>query len=248
MNVKILKNVMESNDAVAARIRGRLAEKGITALNLISAPGAGKTSLLERTIPLLRARFRLAVLEGDIAGTSDAERIQKLGIPVVQLNTGGACHLEAPLIQRGLEELDLGALDLLLIENVGNIACPAEFDLGEAAKVGLLSVAEGHDKPSKYPLLFHEVKALVLNKIDLLPYTDFDFDRFHADFRRLNADAPIFRLSCRTGEGLDAWAHWLEHAAEGEISTSPHTHGPGVPGIEPHPHPHRTHHPSVARG
>lgn len=237
MNIKVLKNVLEANDQLAARIRQQLAARRITAINVISAPGAGKTSLLERTIPLLK-QFRIGVLEGDIATTRDAERIEKLGVPVIQLLTGGACHLEATLIQRGLGELNLDAINLLIIENVGNIACPAEFDLGENAKVGILSVTEGHDKPAKYPLLFHEVAALVLNKIDLLPYTDFDYAKFEADFRKLNATAPIFRLSCRTGEGLGEWVHWLEHVAEGEIHVHSHTHS-HVEGVAPHSHPHR---------
>jgi len=237
VNIKVLRNVLEANDQMAARIRQQLAAKRITAINIISAPGAGKTSLLEKTIPMLK-QFRIGVLEGDIATTRDADRIAKLGVPVVQLLTGGACHLEATLVQRGLGELDLDAINLLIIENVGNIACPAEFDLGENAKVGILSVTEGHDKPAKYPLLFHEVAALVLNKIDLLPYTDFDNAKFEADFRKLNAAAPIFKLSCRTGEGLGEWTHWLEHFAAGEIRVSPHTHS-RVEGVEPHTHPHR---------
>jgi len=236
MNVKVLRNLLEANDQVAGKNRAQLAASHITALNLISAPGAGKTSLLERTIPLLKS-LRIAVLEGDITGTHDAERIQKLNVPVVQLLTGGACHLEAPLVQRGLGELDLAAVDMIFIENVGNIACPAEFDLGENAKIGILSVAEGHDKPAKYPLLFHEVAALVLNKIDLLPHCDFDYAKFEADFRKLNAHAPIFRLSCRTGEGLGAWIHWLEHAASGDLHVHAHTHLPE--GIQPHTHPHK---------
>ncbi len=248
VNIKVLRNVLESNDAVAARVRARLAERKIIALNLISAPGSGKTSLLEQTIPRLKARARLAVLEGDIVGAHDAERIQKLGIPAIQLNTGGACHLEAPLVERGLEELGPGALDILFIENVGNIACPSEFDLGENAKVGILSVAEGHDKPAKYPLLFHKVRALVLNKVDLLPYTDFDFARFYEEFRRLNAEAPLFRLSCRTGEGLREWIHWLEHVLEGDFHAPSHTHETSLPGLQPHTHPHPTHHTSVAKG
>jgi hydrogenase nickel incorporation protein HypB len=237
MNIKVLRNVLEANDQMAARIRQQLAARHIAAINIISSPGAGKTSLLERTIPLLK-QFRIGVLEGDIATTRDAERIEKLGVPVIQLLTGGACHLEAALIQRGLSELNLDAINLLIIENVGNIACPAEFDLGENAKVGILSVTEGHDKPAKYPLLFHEVAALVLNKIDLLPYTDFDYAKFEADFRKLNATAPIFKLSCRTGEGLGAWTHWLEHVAAGEIRVQPHTHS-RVEGVAPHTHPHR---------
>jgi len=238
MNVKILKNVLEANDQIAQRNHELFAARKITAINLISAPGAGKTSLLEKTIPQLTPHFRIGVLEGDIATTRDADRIAKLGVPVIQLLTGGACHLEAALVQRGLGELNLDALDLVLIENVGNIACPAEFDLGENAKVGILSVTEGHDKPGKYPLLFHEVSALVLNKIDLLPYTNFDYDEFLRDFRKLNANAPVFQVSCRTGQGIGEWAHWLEHVAEGEIHVHPHTHT-GVEGIQPHSHPHK---------
>jgi hydrogenase nickel incorporation protein HypB len=238
MNIKVLKNVLEANDQCAARIRADLTSRKITSINVISAPGAGKTSLLEKTIPMLQSRFRIGVLEGDIATTRDGDRIGKLGVPVVQLLTGGACHLEAPLVQRGLGELELEKLNLVFIENVGNIACPAEFDLGENAKVGVLSVAEGHDKPAKYPLLFHEVSALVLNKVDLLPYCDFDYETFLADFRKLNAKAPVFKLSCKTGEGLDAWTHWLEHVAEGEIHVHPHTHE-AVEGIQPHTHPHK---------
>jgi len=238
MNIKVLRNVLEANDQVAARIRADLAARKIIAVNLISAPGAGKTSLLERTIPLLKEHYRIGVLEGDIATTRDAERIEKLGVPVVQLLTGGACHLEATLVQRGLGELNLDAINLLIIENVGNIACPAEFDLGENAKVGILSVTEGHDKPAKYPLLFHEISALVLNKVDLLSYCDFDYAKFEADFRKLNATAPIFKLSCRTGEGLGEWTHWLEHVVEGDIHVHPHTHT-GVEGIQPHSHPHK---------
>ena len=237
MNIKVLKNILEANDQVASRNREQFLVHKITAINLISAPGAGKTSLLEKTIPVLK-QFRIGVLEGDIATTRDADRIAKLNVPVIQLITGGACHLEAPLVQRGLSELNLDALDLVLIENVGNIACPAEFDLGENAKVGILSVTEGHDKPGKYPLLFHEVSALVLNKVDLLPYTNFNYEEFLHDFRKLNANAPVFQVSCRTGQGIVEWAHWLEHVAEGEIHVHPHTHT-SVAGIQPHSHPHK---------
>jgi hydrogenase nickel incorporation protein HypB len=256
MNIKVLRNVLEANDQIAGRIRQQLESKKITALNLISSPGAGKTSLLERTIEALKPHYRMAVLEGDIAGTRDAERIEKLNVPVVQLVTGGACHLEAPLIERGLGELDLTGLQLLFIENVGNIACPAEFDLGETAKVGILSVTEGHDKPGKYPLLFHEIAALVLNKIDLLPYTDFDYEKFLADFRKLNAHAPVIQVSCRAGQGMPEWIHWIEHAMAGDFQAAPHAHHhagrehlhtlEGV--LQPHPHPHRTTFTGVGRG
>jgi len=247
MNIKVLRNVLEANDQLAARIRAQLTAKRITAINLISAPGAGKTSLLEHTIRALKPVFRIAVLEGDIATTRDAERIEPLAVPVVQLLTGGACHLEAPLVERGLGELDLDSLDLVFIENVGNIACPAEFDLGETAKVGILSVTEGHDKPAKYPLLFHEISALVLNKIDLLPHTDFDFDQFLRDFRKLNAEAPVFQISCRTRKGIGAWTHWLEHAAHGEGHFPAHSHDDLTGTIQPHQHPHRTHFHGVTR-
>ena len=242
MDIKILRNVLEANDTLAARIRGQLAAKRISTINVISAPGAGKTSLLEQTIPRLKSQCRIGVLEGDIATTRDADRIAKLGVPVVQLLTGGACHLEAPLVQRGLDALDLETLDLIFIENVGNIACPAEFDLGETAKVGILSVTEGHDKPGKYPLLFHEISALVLNKIDLLPYTNFNFDQFVADFRKLNATAPLFQVSCTAGQGIAQWAHWLEHVMAGELHIAPHSH---LDGIVPHQHPHPTHYQGV---
>jgi len=248
MDIKVLRNVLEANDTLAARIREQLCAKHITAINLISAPGAGKTALLEQTIPHLKPKFRIGVLEGDIATTRDADRVAKLGVPVVQLLTGGACHLEAPLVQRGLGELDLDALDLIFVENVGNIACPAEFDLGETAKVGILSVTEGHDKPGKYPLLFHEVSALVLNKIDLLPYTDFNFDEFVADFRQLNATAPLFQVSCKAGQGIAQWAHWLEHIAKGELHVAPHDHAHEDlhDVIQPHLHPHPTHYHAVS--
>lgn len=214
MEIKVLQNILEANDEAAAETRDRLASAGITALNLISAPGAGKTSLLEKVIPLLRERFRVAVLEGDIATTRDAERIDVLNVPVVQLLTNGGCHLEAALVAKGLAELPLEGLDLVFIENVGNIACPAGFDLGEAAKVGILSVAEGHDKPAKYPLLFHEISALVLNKMDLLEHTDFDMEVFIRDFRGLNSRAPVIEVSCRTGEGIEDFAEWVAGSIE----------------------------------
>jgi len=205
VEIKVLRYILEANDRAAAENRDNLTGAGVTAFNLIGGPGSGKTSLLERVVPQLRSGLRVGVLEGDIATSRDAERIATLDVPVVQLLTGGGCHLEATFIAKGLSELGLGRLDLVFIENVGNIACPAEFDLGEAAKVGVLSVAEGHDKPGKYPLLFHEISALVLGKIDLLPHVDFDMAAFERDFRGLNREAPLFPLSCRTGEGVPAF-------------------------------------------
>jgi hydrogenase nickel incorporation protein HypB len=214
VEIRVLQHILEANDAAAAETRSRLTAAGITALNVISAPGAGKTSLLEKVIPLLCARFKVAVLEGDIATTRDAERIDALNVPVIQLLTNGGCHLEAALVAKGLAELPLDGLDLVFIENVGNIACPAEFDLGEAAKVGILSVAEGHDKPAKYPLLFHEISALVLNKVDLLEHTDFDMAVFLRDFRGLNPRAPLIEVSCRTGQGIEDFAEWVAGSIE----------------------------------
>jgi hydrogenase nickel incorporation protein HypB len=215
MEIKVLRDILEANDRAADEVRATLADARVTALNFIGGPGSGKTSLLEQVIPRLAPRRRVGVLEGDIETSRDAERIAALDVPVVQLLTGGGCHLEAAFVARGLTELGLSGLDLVLIENVGNIACPAEFDLGEAAKVGVLSVTEGHDKPAKYPLLFHELSALVLGKIDLLPHTDFDMEAFEADFRGLNAEAPFFPLSCRTGEGIGSFVDWLERVHEG---------------------------------
>jgi hydrogenase nickel incorporation protein HypB len=209
LKIPILQPILEVNDQAAAQTRRELRDRGIVAINLISAPGAGKTALLEKLLPLLAPHSRVAVIEGDIATSRDAERIGALGVPVVQLVTGGECHLDATFVRQGLAELPLDELDLILIENVGNIACPAEFDLGEEAKVAITSVTEGHDKPAKYPLLFHEAAALVLNKVDLQPYTDFDRRTFEEDFRGMNASAPLFPMSCRTGEGVAAFGEWV---------------------------------------
>ena len=214
MEIRVLRDIMEANDRAADEVRATLADAGVTAFNFIGGPGSGKTSLLEQVIPRLGER-RVGVLGGDIETTRDGERVGALGVPVVQLLTGGGCHLEATFVARGLNEIGLDGLDLVFNENVGNIACPAEFDLGEAAKVGVLSVTEGHDKPAKYPLLFNELSALVLGKVDLLPHVDFDMQAFESDFRNLNAQAELFPLSCRTGEGVDAFVDWLERVQQG---------------------------------
>jgi hydrogenase nickel incorporation protein HypB len=180
-------------------------------MNVMSGPGAGKTSLLEKTIQELSGKMKIGVIEGDIAGADDAERIDKLGIPVVQINTGGGCHLDANMITDVLDDLPpLKELDLLIIENVGNLVCPAEFKLGEDMKVMLLSVAEGHDKPLKYPLMFQESSALILNKIDLLPYTDTDIGKMRKDSLSLNPNLIIFEVSCKTGQGITEWTNWVQ--------------------------------------
>jgi hydrogenase nickel incorporation protein HypB len=175
----------------------------------MGAPGAGKTSLLERTIRELKPHLRIGVIEGDIVGSDDAERIGALDIPVVQINTGGACHLDANMISEVLEDLPLTELDMLIIENVGNLVCPAEFRVGEDMKMMVLSLAEGHDKPLKYPLMFRESSALVLNKIDLLPYMNTDINKVRSDSLALNPNLKIFEVSCATGAGINTWATWL---------------------------------------
>ncbi len=209
MEIKVLRNVLEANDAIAAENRRLLKAKGIYTLNLIASPGAGKTSLLERTLDGLKGEFRMAVIEGDIAGSADAERIGRHQVPVIQINTGGDCHLNANMVRSALESLALEGIQLLFVENVGNLVCPAGFDIGEDAKVVILSVAEGDDKPEKYPLIFERSSAMVLNKIDLLAMVDFDLEKARAAARATHPDLPIFELSARTGQGLEGWLEWV---------------------------------------
>ena len=210
MKVKLVTNILEANDRIAAGNKKIFDEAKVFVVNIMSGPGAGKTSLIERTIMELNGKIKIGVIEGDIAGTDDAERIDKLGIPVVQINTGGGCHLDANMIREVLEDFPLKDLDLLIIENVGNLVCPAEFNLGEDMKIMLLSLAEGHDKPLKYPLMFQESSALVLNKIDLLPYTNADIGKMKKDSLSLNPKLKIFEVSCKTGEGISEWTDWLK--------------------------------------
>ena len=210
MKVKVVTHILEANDRIAAENRKLFHESGVYVINLMSAPGAGKTSIIERTIKELSIELKIGVIEGDIAGTDDAKRIAKLGIPVVQINTGGACHLDANMINEVLVDLPLKTLDLLIIENVGNLVCPAEFRVGEDMKVMLLSIAEGDDKPLKYPLMFQESSALLLNKIDLLPYTNASIEKIKKNSLSLNPKLKIFEVSCKTGEGINKWVEWLE--------------------------------------
>jgi len=210
VKVKLVTNILEANDRIAAGNKKIFDEAKVFVVNIMSGPGAGKTSLIERTIMELNGKIKIGVIEGDIAGTDDAERIDKLGIPVVQINTGGGCHLDANMIREVLEDFSLKDLDLLIIENVGNLVCPAEFNLGEDMKIMLLSLAEGHDKPLKYPLMFQESSALVLNKIDLLPYTNADIGKMKKDSLSLNPKLKIFEVSCKTGEGISEWTDWLK--------------------------------------
>jgi len=208
VKVKVATKILEANDRIALENRKVFDRAGVFVVNLMSGPGAGKTSLLEKTLSG-RGDLRIGVIEGDIAGSDDAERIEKFGAPVVQINTGGACHLDANMISEVLGDLPMDAIDVLFIENVGNLVCPAEFKVGEDMKVMLLSIAEGHDKPLKYPLMFQESSVLILNKIDLAPYTDADIGKIKRDALSLNPGLQIFEVSCRTGEGISEWIGWL---------------------------------------
>ena len=209
MKVTVVKNVLDANERIAAENRKLFDEKKIYVINLMRSPGAGKTSLVEKTITALKDKYRIAVIEGDIQDTYDADRVAALGIPAVQINTGGACHIDGNMIREALPALDLGNVDLLITENVGNLVCPAEFKIGENAKVMILSTPEGADKPAKYPLMFCEASVMIVNKIDLLPYVDFDLAKAKRDARALNRNLKIIEASCKTGEGIRDWTDWL---------------------------------------
>jgi hydrogenase nickel incorporation protein HypB len=209
MKVEVLRNVFAKNDNAARENRQRFDALGIACVNLLGGAGCGKTSILEALLPKLAPARRIAVLEGDLATTRDADRIARLRVPVVQLLTDGGCHLNATLVQHGLQRLPLDQIDLLFIENVGNPICPTNFDLGEHLRISVLSVTEGDDKPSKYPLLFKGMSAVLLTKCDLLPHTNFDLEQAETDIRRVNPDAPIFRTATRGGTGIPQLAEWL---------------------------------------
>ena len=210
MQVEVKTNVLAKNDAIASSLQQVFKEKNIFVFNLMGSPGAGKTSLLEATLQDLVKDYKLAVIEGDLFTSKDAERIHALGVPVIQINTVGGCHLDANMIQDAITDLDLDELDMIIIENVGNLVCPAEFDIGEAMKVTVLSVTEGEDKPLKYPLIFKESKAILLNKIDLLPYVPFKMDEAIRDINSLQPGVPIFQVSCTQESGLSEWIQWLK--------------------------------------
>ena len=215
MKVKVLQNILDANDQMANRNRQVLDKAGVLAINIMSSPGAGKTSLILQTIARLKDKVRIAVVEGDIASTIDADRIGKEEISVVQINTGGACHLDANMVSNALDSLSLEDIDLLLIENVGNLVCPAEFKTGAHKQMMLLSIPEGDDKPYKYPLMFTESEVIILNKIDLLPLLDFDINAFRQAVTGLNPRVKIFPVSCKTGEGIEEWISWLESELRG---------------------------------
>jgi hydrogenase nickel incorporation protein HypB len=208
--IAVGKDVLHDNAEDARANRERFDRAGVYVLTVMSGPGAGKTTLLEKTAEALKSRLRLAIVTGDLETRRDADRLGRHGIPALQINTGGACHIEAHQIARACDSLELGRLDVLIIENVGNLVCPAEFELGEHDRAMLLSCAEGHDKPGKYPLMFRQSRAMLLNKTDLLPYTDFDVGAAVADARALNPELEVLELSARTGAGLEEWFSWIE--------------------------------------
>lgn len=210
ISVTVVRNILEAQEKIAKANRSFFESHGVFVLNLMSSPGAGKTSLLERTIEALKGSYRIGVIEGDIQSEEDALRIKRLGIEAVQINTGGACHLDANMIQSALEKISLEACDLLIIENVGNLVCPAEFELGEHEKAMILSVTEGDDKPLKYPLMFQKSSVLLINKVDLLPYVSCDVERIRKTVKELNPRIEIFEISCKTGDGIDQWVGWLK--------------------------------------
>ena len=209
MEIKVLHQVMEWNDDVSAEVRETLRAHKVCLINVMGSPGAGKTSLLTALIERLRAEFAIGVIEGDITGQIDAEKIAALGIPAVQLNTDGACHIEAMSIRNILPLLPISELDVIFVENIGNLVCPAEFNIGESLRITILSVPEGDDKVEKYPLMFTQTGCLALNKYDMLPYFDFDETRVRQNYETLNPGAPFFPVSCRTGKGLDGLCEFL---------------------------------------
>lgn len=223
--VPLEKKVLSENDRIAAALRQSFRDHNILCLNFISSPGAGKTALLERTLEPLPRETRVAALTGDIQTDNDARRLARFGFPVQQISSGGACHLDARMVERALQAWNLNDIDLLLIENVGNLVCPTSYDLGEAAKIVVLSAAEGDDKPLKYPATFLKASLLILNKIDLLPYVPFDIGKARENALRVHPGLEIFEVSCTTGEGFGGWRDWLarkfvETRHPGELQTT----------------------------
>lgn len=217
--VQLNSNILGANDLLARKNHKLFQDQKLLVINLMSSPGSGKTTILERTIESLNNRLRLAVIEGDLYTDQDAQRIEKRGVQVIQINTRGACHLDAGMVGNAFRELAATDLDLMFIENVGNLVCPAEFDLGEDFKTVVISITEGNDKPLKYPLIFREARVILVNKIDLLPYTDFSLDKFRQDIAQINPSSEVFLLSGRTGEGIEDWINWLIKEVRAKKST-----------------------------
>ncbi len=209
MKVAIKEDILKEEDRIGAENRREFLAHGVAAFNLIGSPGSGKTSLIEAAYRELGTELAIGVIEGDLASDKDTVRLWNLGLAALQINTGRGCHLSPQMIREALPEIDLAALDLLIIENVGNLVCPVSFDLGETAKIGLVSVAEGDDKPTKYPLLFRVAEVVVLNKVDLVPHSDFDRKAFYSGLKEINPEVGVIEVSCRTGEGIGEWGEWL---------------------------------------
>jgi hydrogenase nickel incorporation protein HypB len=209
MEIKIMKNILDRNQNRASEVRMLLASKNITMINMITSPGAGKTTLLERSCENLCKRFRLGIIEGDVQTDRDAQRLKRFNIPIVVINTEGGCHLDSHSISKALESFDLDNIDIIFIENIGNLICPAEFDLGESFRIVIVSTTEGDDKPAKYPLAFTGSDAVILNKIDLIKYTNFDTGSFITDLRNINSEVPLIQISCTHGDDLMIWYEWI---------------------------------------
>ena len=218
MEIKVVHQILEWNEDVSDAVKVKLNDKKVCLVNVMGSPGAGKTSVITSIINRLSDKFRIGVIEGDIAGQIDAEKMESLGVPVVQLNTDGACHIEAMSIEHILPDFDLGSVDVLFVENIGNLVCPAEFNIGEDFRVALLSVPEGDDKVHKYPLMFQTTDALVLNKYDMIEYFDFDTARVEKDARDINPDVSIFKVSNKSGDGLEEFLNWLSKKIEDKIN------------------------------
>jgi hydrogenase nickel incorporation protein HypB len=220
MEIKVLKNIMHANQQLAEENRSFFKARGITAVNIMASPGAGKTSIILKIIEALNNEVGVSVIEGDIASSIDADKVERYGVPVVQINTGGGCHLDANMIKTVVSDMKIKDNSLMLIENVGNLVCPSTFDLGESLKLVIASVPEGHDKPYKYTSMFESADVIVLNKTDLMPYIDFDKDLFYKGIGALSQSAAIFEVSCRTGEGVDAFIDWLRKRHASNLSQS----------------------------
>jgi hydrogenase nickel incorporation protein HypB len=209
MEIKVIKNILGENDRIAAENQAMFQDKKVFVLNFMGSPGAGKTSVLEKTMERLKDKIKMAVIEGDLFTSKDAERIDKYGVPVIQINTAGGCHLDANMVQKTVKEMNLDELDLLVVENVGNLVCPAEFPVGEDARAVVLSVTEGDDKPLKYPLMFKESEIALLNKVDLAPYCNFNMESAKKDITSLHPGIEVLEVSCTKGQGIEEWCDWL---------------------------------------
>jgi hydrogenase nickel incorporation protein HypB len=218
-NISVVEKVHSANDQLASENKQQLDQAALFSLNIMASPGAGKTSLIEKTLQLLKHDYNIAAIDGDVATSIDADRAAEAGATAVQINTGGQCHIDAHMLRNALRELDLAEFDLLLVENVGNLICPASFKLGTDKNVLIASIPEGDDKPYKYPAMYQDVDALIINKIDLLPYVKFDMDYFQAGVQMLNPDLITFPISCTTGEGIEEWVNWVtEHIKDKKTS------------------------------